>query len=78
METIEQKQKRYEELRLVLAINKHLRRWKTDYADQLRDHFKWASDEFFAGVVDQMEHDGLLTKSTSPRGALVLTYKEGR
>jgi hypothetical protein len=65
-----------QKLRVKLAINKHLFKWRRDYASQIPNVFVWAKPEAIAEVIEEMAAEDLLTKEISTRGALVIVYKE--
>jgi hypothetical protein len=73
MTNLDSKQAQYEELKLMLAINKYLGKWGKQYAVQTRNIFN-APQELFDQVVDQMAADGLLRKETGRNGALILVH----
>jgi hypothetical protein len=63
-------------LKIKLAINKHLLKWRRDYASQIPSVFAWARADMITEVIEEMATEDLLTKEVSSRGALIIVYKE--
>lgn len=69
----------YEWMRLKVQVNRYLAKWTKEYYSTVKLRFSWASDELFAGVIDEMEQEGLLAKETTDlRGAVLLIRKEAK
>ncbi len=74
--TLQDSELLFKQLKLKLAINKYLRKWGKDYANQVFHVLKCDDLVFFNSVLNEMESEGMFTRETGRGGAVILVYRE--
>jgi hypothetical protein len=76
MANLQHEEQLFKKLQIKLAINRYLRKWNKQFAQQLFHIVRCDDPALYGLVLDEMASEGLIVKEIGPRGALTVVYQQ--